>query len=209
MSKFKDITAQKFERLTALYRLHNYHNRGTYWICLCDCGNFVYVKGCHLQSGHTKSCGCLQKEIIGNLNVKHRQANTRLYKLFLDMKKRCYNPKCKAYKWYGKRGIAVCDEWLHDFMAFYNWSMNNGYNDSLTIDRIDVNGNYEPSNCRWVDMKIQNRNSRHNRNITINGKSHCLSEWCEIFNIKYKNVLQRINRYGWSIEESLELKERK
>ena len=125
------------------------------------------------------------------------------------MKKRCYNSNDKAYNYYGGRGIKVCDEWLNDFQTFYDWSMNNGYNEHLTIDRIDVNGNYEPNNCRWVDYKIQNRNSRHNTLFTIDGETRCLSEWCEILNLNYKNVLARVTRYNWSIGEALELIERK
>lgn len=209
MGKIKDRTGQKFGRLTALYRLHNYHKQGTYWLCVCDCGNIAEVKSSKLGIGHTKSCGCLQKETVSKLNVKHKKANTRLYKLFIDMKKRCYNQNSKSYKYYGERGVIICDEWLNDFMVFHDWSISHGYKDNFTIDRIDVNGNYEPNNCRWVDMKTQNRNSRHNRNYTINGETHCLSEWCEKLNLKYKNIIQRINKYGWSINEALELKERK
>lgn len=125
------------------------------------------------------------------------------------MKKRCYNKNCKSYKDYGARGIEIYDEWLNNFESFYNWANNNGYTDTLTIDRINVNGNYEPNNCRWATQTQQVRNSRHNRYFTYKGETHCLSEWCEILGLKYKNVIARINQYNWSIEEALELKERK
>ena len=120
------------------------------------------------------------------------------------MKQRCYNPNKPQYKDWGGRGITICDEWLNDFMAFYDWAMSNGYQDNLTIDRIDNNKGYEPSNCRWVDHKIQNRNKRNNRNYTINGETHCLTEWCEILGLNRGTVKNRL-RYGWSIEQSLEL----
>lgn len=118
------------------------------------------------------------------------------------MKARCYNATHDRYKDYGARGIVVCDEWLNDFTVFYDWAMNNGYKENLTIDRIDVNGNYEPSNCRWVTSKEQQRNTRYNRNYTINGKTHCITEWCEILGINRNMVYTRINR-GWTVENAL------
>ncbi len=110
------------------------------------------------------------------------------------MKQRCFNEHDKNYKHYGGRGIKVCDEWLSDFMVFYNWSMNTGYQDGLTIDRIDVNGNYELSNCRWVNMKKQSRNKRNNINYNINGKTHCIMDCCKILNLNYHTVYTRIHR---------------
>lgn len=157
----------------------------------CECGN--------LTSWRTRSCGCSHK--------KHDKTNTRLYRIWIRMKLRCYNEKHLYYKYYGERNIKVCDEWLDDFQAFYDWAINNGYNDNLTIDRIDVNGNYEPSNCRWATVKQQNRNKRNNVNYTINGEIHCLKEWCEILGLKYDNVWARINKHHWSIERALELEE--
>lgn len=123
------------------------------------------------------------------------------------MKDRCYNRRCSNYKNYGGRGIKMCDEWLNDFMSFYNWAMSHGYIEGLTIDRIDVNGNYEPNNCRWVDMKQQQRNRTDNRYFIINGETHCLSEWCEILGLKYRTVYSRLQR-GWMIYDALELTER-
>lgn len=99
----------------------------------------------------------------------------------------------------------MCDEWLNNFQSFYEWAMNNGYSKGLTIDRIDNGKKYDPTNCRWVDKKTQNRNKRNNHNITINSETHCLSEWCEILGLKYCTVEMRLRR-GWSIEKALEVK---
>lgn len=111
------------------------------------------------------------------------------------MKQRCYNSHNKRYKYYGGRGVKVCDK----------WSIEHGYDDNLTIDRIDNDGNYEPNNCRWTTMKQQCINRRTSKNITTNGETHCLKEWCEILNIKYVTVKARLNRYYWSIEKALEI----
>lgn len=139
-------------------------------------------------------------------NFKHGKRNTNIYGVWQTMKTRCYNEHSEKYKNYGGRGITVCDEWRNDFQAFYNWAINNGYDDNLTIDRIDVNEDYSPSNCRWITNKEQQRNRRNNRNITINGETHCLSEWCEILGLNYNTVRSRLNIYKWSIERALELK---
>lgn len=128
----------------------------------------------------------------------------RIRKAYSHMKDRCYNTKDKEYSWYGGRGITLCDEWLSDFMNFYNWSINNGYQDNLTIDRIDNNKGYSPSNCRWATKKQQARNTRRNRLIKINGEIKCLAEWCEIFNLKYHTVKRRLYR-GWEVKKAFEI----
>ena len=202
MTALKDITAKKFGRLTALYKLHNCSKKRVHYLCICDCGNFTEVASNNLTNGKIKSCGCLRGK-------NHHKCDTRLYRIYYNMKNRCYNKDLPQYKDWGGRGITLCDEWLNDFMAFYNWAIENGYNDSLSIDRVDNDGNYEPLNCRWVTSKQQSRNTRRNNNITINGEMHCLSEWCEILNLNYSNVLSRIYKLNWSIEEALELKERR
>lgn len=203
MSKFKDITGQKFGRLTALYRLHNYPKQGAWWLCVCDCGNFAEVSGCDLRRKNLsrKSCGCLLK----TANKKHGLRRSRLYTTWTNMKQRCYNSNHEAYPNYGGRGIAVCSEWKDDFQAFYDWAINNGYADTLTIDRIDVNGNYEPNNCRFTTYKQQDRNKRSNIYFTYKGETHCLSEWCEIQGLERNTVWMRINKYKYPIEKALEL----
>lgn len=125
------------------------------------------------------------------------------------MKDRCYNINSKDYKNYGRRDIAVCSEWKDDFMTFYDWSIHNGYDDTLTIDRIDNNKGYEPSNCRWVDMKTQQRNKRNNKYFTYDGETHCITEWCEILGLNYNTVMTRINKYKYPIKRALQLEEDK
>ena len=202
MPKFKDITGQKFGRLTALYKLHNNHKEKNYYLCVCDCGNLKEIRGTSLTSGDTKSCGCLRKEKI----TKHGLYNTRLHSIWNSMINRCYNKNRKSYLNYGERGITMCEEWRKDFMVFYDWAMNNGYKDNLTIDRIDIDGDYEPDNCRWVDYKTQARNKTNNRYYTIDGETHCLMEWCEMLNISYSKVIKRLDICNWSIEKALELR---
>lgn len=199
--KFKDISGQKFGRLTALYRLHNTKGR-TKWLCACDCGNLSEVNLYNLQSGSSKSCGCLIKT---NHYTKHSQSNTRLYKIWRTMKLRCYNKNASNYNHYGARNIAVCREWKDNFQAFYDWSMSHGYKDNLTIDRINVNGNYSPNNCRWVDMTTQIRNRRNTKYVTYKGVTKPLKEWCEILGIKYSATWNRINILNWSIERAFEI----
>lgn len=135
-----------------------------------------------------------------------RLKDVRLYRIYWSMKERCYNKQYKWYKDYGARGIVVCDEWLHDFTNFHDWAINNGYRDDLTLDRINVDGNYTPENCRFATPKQQARNRRRNRRITINGKTRCLAEWCEILNLKYGTIKARLHR-GWPIKRALELED--
>lgn len=134
---------------------------------------------------------------------KHGLNETRIYKTWVRMKVRCYNQNHDRYKNYGGRGITVCDEWKNDFKKFYEWAMKNGYSDDLTIDRIDVNGNYEPSNCRWITNKEQCNNRRNNHFITYNGKTQTVSEWAEEIGLDYNTLLVRINRLHWDIEKAL------
>ena len=169
-----DLTGQRFGRLVVLERAEDNITKSgkkvKCWKCLCDCGNKKIVRQGGLRNGHTQSCGCLHKEIVGSLNRTHGlSANCgRLYPLWKSIKYRCYNKNSKSYSQYGGRGIAMCDEWKNDFLAFHDWAIANGYKEEktdkglniLTIDRIDVNGNYEPSNCRFVTNDVQAKNKR-------------------------------------------------
>lgn len=135
-------------------------------------------------------------------NFKHHLRYTRLYRIWNHIKDRCLNPKSDAFKHYGARNISICSEWKQDISIFYKWAIENGYNDNLTIDRIDNNGNYEPSNCRWVDIKTQANNKRNNHLITYNNETHTLAEWGRITNINPITINKRLS-IGWSINKAL------
>lgn len=188
-----NLTGQRFGKLTVIQYDHSDKN-GAHWLCQCDCGNRKVVSAHCLKIGHALSCGCL-------CFSANNHSKERLYTTWHDMLRRCFVPKCKSYPNYGGRGITVCNEWRNDYMAFKNWAMQNGYTDSLTIDRIDSDGNYEPSNCRWVTMKVQENNTRKNWFIECNGISHTVAEWADILGIPYTALRSRLKR-GWSLEKA-------
>lgn len=184
-NNFKDLTGQKFGRLTAVKFVGQSAEKRALWECLCDCGNTIIVPGKSLRTGNTKSCGCLNIETATNrivsLNHKHGGSHSRLFKRWTGMLARCNNPHAVNYKDYGGRGIKVCEEW-RSFEAFRDWAMSAGFDEKLSIDRIDPNGDYCPENCRWVNASAQANNRRSTRKITFNGETKSLSEWAR----KYK-----------------------
>ena len=204
-----NLLNQKFGRLTVISQEQSKYGK-TIWKCVCDCGNITTVTSTNLNCGRIKSCGCIRKEQITKRNITHNQRRTKLYEVWKTMKQRCYNPKNSSYQNYGQRGITICNEWLNSFEAFYDWSYDNGYcienqDDEihkLTLDRINVNGNYEPSNCRWVDRKAQANNTRVTKFVTINNENKSVCEWCRIYNINRTTYQSRINR-GLSPYEAL------
>lgn len=194
----EDISGKRFGRLVALKLSEKRSGRKTYWECRCDCGNIKTVRTDSLKSGLIKSCGCLKKEQDkinlpnGQGRVKHGLSRERLYHIWLGMLSRCENDSNSRYQSYGGRGIKVCDTW-HDVEKFRDWAINNGYKETLSIDRIDVNGNYEPSNCRWATIKEQANNKRDNIFIEFEGKKQTLKEWSEELNIPYGTLSTRVS----------------
>ena len=192
-----NLIGQKFDRLLVIGKAAKYispsGHKQNQWLCKCECGKEVAVTTAHLKSGHTKSCGCIQREKarINGLKKKHGLTKTRIHRIWTQMKTRCFNTNDEHYKDYGGRGITVCEEWMNSLLAFYDWAMSNGYKEGLTIDRIDVNGNYEPSNCRWATMKEQSKNKRNTVFVTLDGITKTLLEWSEITGIKYQTLFSR------------------
>lgn len=199
MRKYKDLTGQHFGRLTVIERV--WSGRNYNWLCQCSCGNTTVTSAGNLTHGYTASCGCLSKERSRNQLYKHGDTNTRLWRIWSGMRRRCSEIQNKDYPNYGGRGISVCAAW-EEYAVFRDWAYANGYNENLSIDRIDVNGDYTPCNCRWVDCKAQNNNRRNNHNITYYGETHTVAQWSEITNIPPKTIGCRL-RAGWSVETAL------
>ncbi len=166
-----DITGNKYNFLTALKYIRSYKTTSKarqIWLFRCDCGNEKEIIKGNVMQGTVKSCGCMTKALLSasaKKQIKHGLHGTPLYFCYHAMKQRCNNPKLKSYKNYGGRGITICKEWLDNPEAFYNWALCNGYSESLQIDRIDVNGNYEPNNCRFITHAEQQKNKRNSRRI--------------------------------------------
>lgn len=198
MAKVKELTGQKFGKLTVIKRVGNDKFGLPLWECECECGSIAIVSGQRLREGRTKSCGCFKKEAI----TKHGMTNTRLHRIWSNMRARCNNPNRREYKYYGQKGIEICNEW-NDFTTFYEWAINNGYKEGLTLDRIDVNGNYEPLNCRWTTAKEQGNNRSNNHLITYNGETKTVTQWAEERNINHDTLYSRINRAHWDIGKAL------
>ena len=191
----------RFDRLTLIGFTTDNDGRAK-WVCRCDCGNIVEVRPVDVRRGYTKSCGCLRKETVVSKNYRHGDAYSRLYEIWCGIAKRCNDCNSKSYPNYGGRGIKRCDEW-NDYNNFRQWAVNNGYSNNLTLDRINVNGDYSPDNCRWVDVRTQCRNKRNNHNVTYNGVTRSVAEWAELIGCGYNTLHARLHRLGWSIEKAL------
>lgn len=193
MSQKLRLEGKRFGKLTVLKYACSYKQRSN-WLCKCDCGNETIVESRLLKSGNVTSCGCVHKY--------HGMSGTRLYTIWQHMIDRCYNSNNTNYKNYGGRGIQICDEWKDDAGKFCEWALANGYAKDLTLDRIDVNGNYEPGNCRWATRKEQANNKRNNHFLSCNGEIKTITEWERITGISKQTIYKRLKR-GWSVERAL------
>lgn len=170
MGAFRDLTGQQFGRLSVL-RIVEKTKSGSYiWECRCECGKITQVSSGNLRSGHTLSCGCYMKDRISRTQATHRESHNRLYNVWSSMKQRCYDKNSTFFSHYGGRGITVCEQWRSSYESFRDWATTHGYDfaaprGKCTLDRIDVNGNYSPENCRFVDMKIQRHNRRDSKGV--------------------------------------------
>lgn len=196
-TRAEELSGQRFGKLTVVERMYTNSPRA-FWLCECECGNTTTARADHLKSGRTTSCGCIRTKH----GDKRRGKTERLYRIWCAMKNRCYEKSYRQFKNYGGRGITVCEEWKN-YAVFKEWSFANGYRDELSIDRIDVNGNYEPSNCRWATQEEQANNKRQNRRETFNGETHTVAEWAKIYGVKYSTLRSRLNRDKLPIEEAL------
>lgn len=199
----KNIIGKRFGRITVIgyyYKNHNY-----YCDCVCDCGNKKIIRSSSLLCGYTKSCGCLAREVTSKVRFRHGKngCNDRIYDIWMCMKNRCNNPNDKRWQNYGGRGITVCKEWNDDFLVFREWALNNGYDNKLTLDRIDNNKGYSPDNCRWATMLQQANNRRGNVIIEYDGEKHTLSETARKYNINVQTLSWRL-RTGWDIKRAIE-----
>lgn len=170
------------------------------FLCQCDCGSLIKVNLNSLRLGDIKSCGCLLKE-SGKRNWIHGYWKHRLYGIWAGIKQRCLNPKCNTYKYYGARGITICQEWT-TFNSFLKWALPSGYKNELTIERIDCNGNYKPGNCTWIPMEEQSGNTRRSHLLTWKGKTQNIAKWAKDTGLCFETIRRRI-AYGWDIERAL------
>ena len=209
--RFKDLTGLRLAHCTVLSFAYKGANGKSYWNVRCDCGKDFVAQGYNLTSGHTVSCGCYARNRLGNANKTHGFSNSRLYGVWLGMKNRCYGTNNPKYPHYGGRGIKICDDWLGEsgFQNFYEWAMTNGYDENApkgecTIDRIDNNGNYEPSNCRFVNAKTQASNRRTNTVYEYNGEILTIGELSEKYNVPYDLIYKRIHDLEWGVKDAIE-----
>ena len=231
MGKFLDLSGRRFGKLVVLERVDGYRRPSgkseARWKCICDCGGETFSDSWSLTHGAKTSCGCdvherlsasmkrtheKHPEIAANFKkmaTRHGESKTRLYKIWLGMKSRCNDHGCAGYENYGGRGISICKEWENDFLSFMAWALAHGYDESAprlqcTLDRIDVNGDYHPDNCRWISQKEQQQNKRNTHFITHNGETHSVAEWGQILGMNPNTIYSRIGWLGWEEEQALE-----
>ena len=199
MANFIDLTGQRFKKLLVIEFICRKNNHSLFK-CKCDCGNETIVTSNNLRRNHTTSCGCLSVEKIIERSTTHNLRKHPLYVSWIGMRNRCYYKNHNRFKNYGARGIQVFGEWRKDFNNFYNWAINNGWENGLSIDRIDNDKDYCPENCKFSTSKQQSRNRTSNVRLTINGETRILIEWAELLNIKYETLRRKIKK-GCNLEE--------
>lgn len=200
MNRLDIKPGDRFSRLTIIEEVEMRYGR-RYFLCKCDCGTIKEIGLNNFNKGKTESCGCLHSEITRKRNFKHGLYGTRIHKSWRHMIDRCQNPKDKRFVHYGGRGIKVCSEW-QEFINFYEWAIANGYNDTLTIERKDVDGDYCTDNCMWATCKQQQNNRRNNRYITFQGRTLTSQQWSEELGIAAGTIRFRLDR-GWAVEDAL------
>ena len=210
MKRVEVKEGERYGRLTIIREVEpagSVHKRVRRFLCRCDCGNEIICRLPNLKSGTTKSCGCYRKFVSSNRRDCHHLQNTRIYRIWCGMKRRCYNKHNEHFDRYGGRGIIVCDEWKTDFMNFYDWAMSNGYDDKLSIDRINNEGNYEPSNCRWANQKQQIVNSTATIKCSLGGNIVSLSDIADILGVSFKRIRRIVYMLnnGYDMSELLSL----
>ncbi len=185
MSAFIDLTGQRYGSLVVLFRVENDRFKRARWLCRCDCGKEIIVGSNNLRTGQVASCGCARASTLRKKLTTHGMTGCALYEIWKGIRQRCTNPHSSSFKNYGARGISICSEW-NNFENFYNWGMSNGYKEGLSIDRIDVNGDYEPENCRWANKIQQANNTRRTTFIEYNGETHATAEWARKLGLSRK-----------------------
>lgn len=205
MSKRVDLTGQTINgvRVIDLAYIGSGKSKKAYWNCVCYCGKEFVVESDKLRSGHTRSCGCLKAKSFGDRKRTHGDTGRRLYRIWKGMRDRCNNSNSKRFKDYGGRGISICNEW-DDYRKFKSWAINNGYSDDLSIERIDVNGNYCPENCKWIPLSEQCLNKQDTIWLEYRGERKQLKVWCKELGLDYAKVAQRLKPMGWSVERAFE-----
>jgi hypothetical protein len=198
--RFRDLAGMRFGKLTAIAPVGKNKSKQYLWQCKCDCGGSSIVIGSNLIRGNTTACGCVRLTEIADRTRKHGLSKTRMFKIWVGIRKRCNTPSCKSYEHYGGRGIKVCAEW-DTFLGFYN-DMKDGYEENLSLERKDPDGDYTKSNCKWATMKEQARNKRNSVYIEYDGQNRTCAEWADISGTGSSTIRWRM-KMGWSIQESI------
>lgn len=201
MATLENLAGRRFARLTVV-QLAERQRSGTYWLCRCDCGNEKPVKASHLKAARIVSCGCLRSETLSARRLKHGRSETSEYATWLQMRARCHRPTADVYKYYGGRGIRVCDRWRRSFEAFLA-DMGPRPTTRHRIERLDNDGHYEPGNCKWATQTEQGRNKRNNHKLTYQGLTLTVSQWSERTGLSRNAIESRVDRFGWTAERAL------